>query len=162
MSMKASLVSLACLAAVGCAANPPLLSGPDLAARVRASVPGTQDELQVFEKGRWYPFVDGFASKRESLLAPEPGSYRGAVALGGDAVLFVIWDEHTGRLEVAKRIPYAAIRSVEVDRFGRRLELMVVRAADGSVHSFGFEGDSRKAGQAAELARARLPGRNRP
>ncbi|HET9652533.1 MAG TPA: hypothetical protein VFP36_10095 [Usitatibacter sp.] len=160
--MTRYLAWLACLVTMGCAANPPLLSGPDLPARIRASVPDAQGELHVFENGRWYPFVDGFARRRESMLEREPGSYRGAVALTADAVLFVIWDRDLGRLDVAKRIAYADIRSVEVDRFGRRLELMVVRAADGSVHSFGFEGDPRRAGQAAALASSRLPETNRP
>lgn len=162
MSMTRYFIWLACLVTLGCAPNPPLLSGPDLEARVRASVPAAQGELHVFEKGRWYPFVNGFAARRESMLEREPGSYRGAVALTADAVLFVIWDRELGRLDVAKRIAYADIRSVEVDRFGSRQQLMVVRAADRSVHSFGFEGAPRAAEQAVELVRSRLPGRGRP
>ncbi len=135
--MKWIVIFAASLLALACARNAPYLSGADLEGRVRSTVPGADGASEVFPNAAWYPYMDGYAYVRTGEGGGRHGFFKGAIVLTGEALLFVIHDEDLQRLEVVKRIPYADVRSVEVDHLGLGT-LVVVRQPRRVVHSFGF------------------------
>jgi hypothetical protein len=152
VAMKWVTLTAACMIAAACAVNAPYLSGPDLEARVRATVPGAEGASEVFPNAAWYPFVDGYTSMRTGKGNAMRGAYKGALVLAGDALLFVIFDADLQRLEAVKRIPYVEIRSVDVDHLGLGT-VLVVRQPRRMVHSFGFVSSALSDLKAKEPAR---------
>jgi len=146
---------LACAAA--CSSLPPQLSGPDLASRIRAAVPGTEGDIEVFGGAGWYPYVDSRNAR------PHERPFKGAVVITDAGLLFVIWDEDLQRIDVARRIPLADIRTIGLDHLGRT-PVLQLHLRDRNVHSFGFgEGrDPQAAERAAASLEARLARKERP
>lgn len=125
-----------------CPSNPPYLGGSALQAQVRA-LPGATSAAEVFGDASWIPFLRGNEDRSRG--------WRGGVVLADDAILFVIWDRDLQRVDIAKRIAYADVDSVDLEGTGTG-RLMVVRQRGGAVHGFGFHGAARVDADATERA----------
>ena len=104
----------------------------------------------MFGGAGWYPYVDSRNAR------PHERPFKGAVVITDAGLLFVIWDEDLQRIDVARRIPLADIRTIGLDHLGRT-PVLQLHLRDRNVHSFGF-GEA-KDPQAAERAAASLEAR---
>ena len=145
---RALLVACAALA-TACVPNPTYLADrdPQAVAQVADAQGG-----EVFARAAWYPYVDGYASTRDGSGGPR-GHIKGALVLTEREIVFVIWDGNLGRAEAVKRIAYADVREVALDRLGLSA-LVVVRQPRREVHSFGFAGLGVDPGNVAGAERA--------
>jgi hypothetical protein len=154
--MRNSLVFAVALLLAACAANPPYLEGEALAQGLR-SLPGAHGAYETFGRADWFPFAAGIDEAFPPGRVRIP--YRGALALADDALLFAIWDADLGRVDVVKRIAYAEISSVDLQR-RYTLRVVIVRTAEGAPHAFHIAGDPEATERLAATLRSRLaPGR---
>jgi hypothetical protein len=126
----APLAAVAALLGAGCVSAD--LSGN---AKVRSEVfeclpPGTPGP-SVVERAIWFPNASGFSSADNTGM----GHVSGVVALAGDRLWFMSWNDQEHQFQMEHDIPIFLAMKVEVDQAGTT-SMLVVESGNRSFDSF--------------------------
>jgi hypothetical protein len=133
---------------------------PEYDALVRAAIPAEEGQPEMLGPGVWIPNKKSFEEMGGERPFYQHGPfYRGAVALTDRSIVFLQWDLRAKRFEARKRIRYAEIRSVALDRSAER-RLLSVRKEDLEYDAFFFTRasgiiDPEKVERAVEIVKSR-------
>ncbi len=149
------------LAGSGCI-SADLTKGADVRREVAECLPeGTQAPSLVL-RAIWFPSTNGFKSPDGAPL----GRVSGVLALAGDSLWFMIWNEGEHHYDMTHTVSFLPPATLRIDRFGTA-SMLVIQSGNLSYDSFelmngGDLGSDPKATQelydTLQARRARAPG----
>lgn len=149
-------------AAAGCITIGPG-SPAEFSSALRAAMPAGDGEIRLSGPGNWYADTNGHAYYRLGGEREREPRYpaKGVFAVTDTSLVFALWLDDEGKFETVKRIPFAEVEHVALDRLNAS-GMIVVRARHRKVDSFKLTNrtgdlvDIETMHRAVELVRSRL------